>query len=457
MELKKLMKIGMSPSEAMVFNEILSSKKIDVSTLIKKVELHRATIYDALRKLVAKGFVSFIEQDNLKFYSPNRDAFDEFLNAKEQEYKYDLKIVKEIKDIISSRVSEEHEKQNVQIFLGVKAFKILFYKMYEYCRKTKQEYVYLGYGGHMLDTIGKKEYVKSQKLKKQMGIKCRVILSESSKSHPYTKYVYGKIKFIPDIIKSPVDFWVYGNNIMIALWKANPTITIIIESKDAATSLKNYFEMLWAFNSQKRNIERIGNEKEYTEKLLELLKEDSFKMIYPTTAVPISLFYPRDKEKMLRVRKFIVKRRKTKPVIELEKFQKVVESERNLFKKGKKFQFLICSPSTLDFHFRNLLKILNKKEIINLIDSIFSDLKRYNITAKIIEDSIPYDFVISNKTVLFLLRVGKFLEGLAIKDKKIVKNYRLFFDKLFEKAHPIEPYLNKILNKIISKSKNNLN
>jgi len=243
MEIKELIAFGMSPAEAQVFNEVLRFGRISIGSLLKQVELHRATIYDSLRKLIADGFVSFVEEGKTKYYRPNINAFENFLNEKKGEYKKEMETLEKIKESLKSKANTG--EQSVQTFLGTKAFKILFYGMYEYCIKNDIEYLYLGHGGNMSEIIGEKEYIKTQKLKKKLHVKCRIILAEESKKLKYSKHVYGNRRYLGSYVESPVDFWVYGNTVMITLWKANPLITISIKSRNLALSLKNYFEILW--------------------------------------------------------------------------------------------------------------------------------------------------------------------------------------------------------------------
>ncbi len=65
---KALVDLGFTPVEVRVYLALLEVGSCSVTTLSDKVKLHRANVYDVLKKLVDKKIVSVIKHDNVSFF-----------------------------------------------------------------------------------------------------------------------------------------------------------------------------------------------------------------------------------------------------------------------------------------------------------------------------------------------------------------------------------------------------
>ena len=90
----------------------------------------------------------------------------------------------------------------------------------------------------------KHDFVAFQKRKKELKIKAKVILSESSKRTEQVKLAYSTFKYIPNEFTAPTTTFVYGNKTAAIVWSEIPIATLIT-SKEVAESYKNYFKLLW--------------------------------------------------------------------------------------------------------------------------------------------------------------------------------------------------------------------
>ncbi len=245
MDINELVTFGITKTEARVYLEIAKTDETTIGPVIKRTGLHRGTVYNCINDLVEKGFISFIERGGLRYYKPSgKTIFENVIREKEE------KIVHEKKDLDIffrnlAKLKEQDPEQDVQVFYGISAFKSLFLEIYNECKKHNWEYYFQGRGGEMQDATGTGFYKYTQKLKKAMNIKCRVILGQETKNLSYHRHVHGNIKYLPSKIKSPVNFWIYGNIVLLVLFGTNPLISIKIKSKALADAFRNYFEHLW--------------------------------------------------------------------------------------------------------------------------------------------------------------------------------------------------------------------
>jgi predicted transcriptional regulator len=250
MEIEFLTKFGMTPTEAQVYLDILKSREIQIGPIIKNTGLHRGTIYNTINNLIKKGFVGFINKSGIRYYNAcKKNRFDNIIDDKKRELDEDKKNVESLlKDM--SKLCQNNCEQEVNVLQGVEAFKTAFLEIYDYCKENGCEYLFQGRGGEMQDATGEEFYKYTQKLKKKMKISCRVILDFENIGHSYHKHVAGNIKHLPSKVFSPVNFWIYGDIVLIVLFRASPLTTIKIRSNYLADSFRNYFEYLWKISNK---------------------------------------------------------------------------------------------------------------------------------------------------------------------------------------------------------------
>ena len=104
MEELQLEKLGLTKTEAKVYLSLLKLGSTKTGLLVRKTNLHRATVYDVLKRLIEKGLVSYIIKGKIKYFQVTEPEY--FLDKiKEKENKLKEKeifvknLVKELKDI----------------------------------------------------------------------------------------------------------------------------------------------------------------------------------------------------------------------------------------------------------------------------------------------------------------------------------------------------------------------
>ncbi|MBN2094492.1 MAG: hypothetical protein JW727_00435 [Candidatus Aenigmarchaeota archaeon] len=245
MEISFLGNFGITKTEAKVYLQITRFGETGIGPIIKSTGLHRGTVYNSINVLVDKGFVSFIDREGVRYYKiTGQKIFKSILEEKKHEAeKRELEVndfFKKIADFQSKPGENE-----VSVYYGSGAFKTSLLSMFSFCTENDCECLFLGDGREIADTIGEGFYRYTQKLKKKMGVQSRILLDINHKEHPHHKLLHGKIAYLSSKIYSPVNFWIYGNTVMLVLFKANPLTTIKMKSKNLADWFRNYFECLW--------------------------------------------------------------------------------------------------------------------------------------------------------------------------------------------------------------------
>ena len=85
-----LLKLGLTKNEVEIYLALLSSGEISVNEIGSKAGLHRQVCYDALDRLVEKGFVSYITKNSKKFFKPLKpEKLLDYLDESAFEFTFD--------------------------------------------------------------------------------------------------------------------------------------------------------------------------------------------------------------------------------------------------------------------------------------------------------------------------------------------------------------------------------
>src|SRR3989344_4853867 len=117
---KALNSLGLTETEAKVYIVLIKNGCSQIGLIAKNTGVHRRTIYDTMERLIEKGLVSYISQNNIKSFeavNPNRL----------------LDILKEREENIKSALTElqalykgTKEKKETLFFRGKESLKTVF-------------------------------------------------------------------------------------------------------------------------------------------------------------------------------------------------------------------------------------------------------------------------------------------------------------------------------------------
>jgi sugar-specific transcriptional regulator TrmB len=239
MEELQLERLGLTKIEARVYLTLLKIGSTKTGLLIKKTGLHRATIYDVLKRLIEKGLVSYIIKGKIKYFQiTSPEYFLDKLKEDENNLKEKEVFVKSLVGKLKKIKEETKIKEESSIYEGFKGMKVIFNDILE-----SKEYVCLGSTAKLKDILGNYFYI-FQNRKKQLKIKARLLFDKSLKNSEYLKDIYGEIKYLPKEYGTPISTFIYDDKIVIIITKEIP-VAFLLENKEVANSFKNYFELLW--------------------------------------------------------------------------------------------------------------------------------------------------------------------------------------------------------------------
>ena len=234
MDTKILKKLGLDEKEIQVYLSLLRIGSTTASKISQETNIDRATCYRYLDSLINKGLVSYVIQNNIKYFQaahPEKILKD--LKEKEKEYE---KILPELINL--SKLPKE--ETTAEVYRGKDGIKTVLREIL----RNKQDHLVLGDDGHFQEIfpIFFKQFINECEREK---IKERILCSPSvlNKVKKFD-YKYSTTKALPSGISFPTTTLIYDGKIVLFNWQL-PYNAIIISNKNLADTYRNYFEILW--------------------------------------------------------------------------------------------------------------------------------------------------------------------------------------------------------------------
>jgi sugar-specific transcriptional regulator TrmB len=228
-----LEKFGLSHNEAKVYINLLTLGSAMAGKIAKEAMMDRTSCYDALKKLVKKGLVSYVVEANRRLFKAiSPDRLLGILKERQEDIE---RVLPELKEMYRP----EKGKSNVTMFKGYRGIKTVFEDIL--VEAKGKENLVIDSSGKFVDKMPYyvTHFVKGLEKNK---IKVRHIVRHGIDIHPSktTSVRYFDTKLKETVVSTNI----YGDKIAIILWTDVPE-AIIIENKAAADSYRDYFEVLW--------------------------------------------------------------------------------------------------------------------------------------------------------------------------------------------------------------------
>ncbi len=232
MDIRTVLKsMGLTPNDISVYTTLLRLGMSTAGRIAKEAHTNRTCTYDALKRLLERGLVSYVVQANRKWFkavNPKR-----LLELLEEQRKDVQGVLPQLEGLYNQTKSEE----NVTLYKGLKGIKSV---LQDIIRTGKDNCVF-GNEGQLQERM---PYFHPHFIRQlnESGIKTRQIVRKGRKGEISKQ---SRTRYVPKEVKSPVTTNIYGNKIAIIIWTATPE-AVIIENKAAADSYRAYFEVMWA-------------------------------------------------------------------------------------------------------------------------------------------------------------------------------------------------------------------
>ena len=226
---------GLTDNESLVYQALLEMGPRGAGTISRRTGLHRRVIYDVTDRLIKKGLIGYIIENNRKlFHASNPQRFLEIIN--EEKEKITLAIPEMM---LLFNQNKERQREDTMVYKGKNGLKSVFEDQIE----QGKEVLIMGASPSAYDILQFyfNFYDKKRKAKK---IFTRIIFS-AQKDKKIPKIPLSEIRFLPEKYSSPLSVNIYGDRTAIIFWDKEKPLAIVIKSQDISEGYKKYFEMIW--------------------------------------------------------------------------------------------------------------------------------------------------------------------------------------------------------------------
>ncbi len=227
-----LTKLGLTAHEEKVYLMLLSTGPCLAGKISRKTGIHRRTVYDVIERLVEKGLVGYIEENNRKYFeASNPERFKEIL--KEREYHVD-----QILPELLQKYNSQKPIQKTSFYRGTRGLKSVFDDQLI----QGKEILILGGSAQAYQTL-KYYFPHYDKERQHKKIPVKMLFNYETKNK-LKKIPLSTIKYLPKEFSTPSATNIYGDTVSIILWGENP-YAIVIKDHAIAESYRSYFHLLW--------------------------------------------------------------------------------------------------------------------------------------------------------------------------------------------------------------------
>ncbi|AHB41848.1 Transcriptional regulator, TrmB [candidate division SR1 bacterium RAAC1_SR1_1] len=236
-----LQNYGFSEKEAKVYLTVLELGTSIASTIARRSEIKRVTVYTILDDLKRKGIANETTKDDVKFYS----VISPDILLKQLEQKFES--FKEKVPELLALAEKFGNKTRIQFFEGLEGMK----KVYAELLTSKDHSIRSFLGSHEAHPVLRdylNEHFVPQRVKYKIKAKVICCESEDNKSyHKVNKKNLIEVKFIKDdIFKLSCGIDIYaGNKVSIVLFSKEEMSGLIVTSKRFHDTLASIFDFIW--------------------------------------------------------------------------------------------------------------------------------------------------------------------------------------------------------------------
>ena len=231
-----LSEIGMTGNEIKVYLALLKSGQLSVNEIGTRSGLHRQVCYDALERLLEKGFVSYVVENSKKLFKAlEPEKLLDYLDTKKE-------LVKEALPKLSEFARLPKEETGVEVMKGKNVIKSILRDVLKELSKNRGELLMLGVDEEKFeeeDRIAIKQYISQMK---KLKLRERLIARQGAKV--YFAGSQSDYRLIEPRFFNPNPIYIYGAKIVQVIW-GNPVTAVVINNKAINDAYRKYFEMLW--------------------------------------------------------------------------------------------------------------------------------------------------------------------------------------------------------------------
>jgi sugar-specific transcriptional regulator TrmB len=232
---ERLRKAGLTENELNIYSCLLEIGAMPAGKISRRTGLHRRVIYDTVERLIQKGIIGYILENNRKIFqaaNPSR-----FLEIIEEEKRQVQEVMPEMLSMFNS--AKEKQKEDTLFFRGKNGLKAVFED-----QLAEGKEILIVDTSNVAYEMFEIYFHWFDKRRKHGKIPVKIIFNESEKKEK-PKIPMAEIKYLPKEYSNPSAINIYGDNVAIIHWNKQNPFVVLIRQKEIADGYRKYFELMW--------------------------------------------------------------------------------------------------------------------------------------------------------------------------------------------------------------------
>jgi sugar-specific transcriptional regulator TrmB len=235
---------GLTSHEIKIYKMLLEHGDSLAGNISQQTGIHRRNVYDALERLIQKGLVVYIKQNNRKVYTiTNPERILRRLSQEKNDWEALL-------PTMMAKFNAASEKKETLFFRGNAGVKMVLEDQIQVGKE-----VLVNATTSSVTQILKYFFPKYHLLRKEKEIKTRMLFDKDYATKlnkaKLAELPLCRCRFIENFNKSPMSQYIYGDNVAIIVWSDEP-IAILIREAAVAQGFRDNFLLLWTISNNKQ-------------------------------------------------------------------------------------------------------------------------------------------------------------------------------------------------------------
>lgn len=248
MELDFLRELGFTEGEIKVYDALLSLGPSTSGRVVKKAGISSSKVYQILDKLAQKGLVTHVVRSGVKhFQASGPEKLLDLLEEREKEIRKQRVGVEKMLPALLARIREGAPTHEAEVYEGYGGVKGYFSQALKDARPGEERLVFGAMTGYPLSEPAQRFFRFYDRQRAKAGVKVRVIFSEGARNSPdakrYARSPLTRVRFLPQVTLSSVG--IQRDSVDILIWTKETSVVFAIRSREAASTFREYFEVLW--------------------------------------------------------------------------------------------------------------------------------------------------------------------------------------------------------------------
>jgi len=242
MKVTDLIELGFNRNEAIVYLALAKFGQADASRIIKDTKFHKNIVYDNLQKLIDKGLVSYITENNRRVFTLEQPhMLTDYLERQTRELQERTEKSKGIAQDIARMAKTHPFVQEARIFRGVQGVKAFYTEL----QSIPADSSVFGAPKESIEIMGEPFWRVYSKRQRESKTRMRLIFNESLRSYGESiRDANLQIRFFEREFEPLTETIIKGDIVAIVVWTHEPVL-FCINDPSVANNYLHYFEKMW--------------------------------------------------------------------------------------------------------------------------------------------------------------------------------------------------------------------